>query len=223
MVELNSLQKKVLTLLAKSSLSKRFYWTGGTLLASHYLHHRLSEDLDFFTDQKFSYNDVIGFINELQKFVDLDIVDEKRVHDRWEFLIRNKERLRLEFVFYDFPKLKTRKQWQGVLVDSLDDLIANKVMALFDRAHPKDLFDVYCLLTRRKYSVNYLLKKVEQKFKVRISESALWGAAEKALRNLSTIEPFLLVKNQRAKEKLFAEVKDYFISHSVNYLHRVLK
>ncbi len=223
MVELNSLQKKVLTLLAKSSLSKRFYWTGGTLLASHYLHHRLSEDLDFFTDQKFSYNDVIGIINESQKFVDLDIVDEKRVHDRWEFLIRNKERLRLEFVFYDFPKLKTRKQWQGVLVDSLDDLIANKVMALFDRAHPKDLFDVYCLLTRRKYSVNYLLKKVEQKFKVRISESALWGAAEKALRNLSTIEPFLLVKNQRAKEKLFAEVKDYFISHSVNYLHRVLK
>ena len=223
MVELNNIQKKVLNLLAQSPISEKFYWTGGTLLASQYLHHRLSEDLDFFASEKFSYRDIIGFVNDLQKKVKLEKIEEKRVHDRWEFLIKNKERVRVEFVFYNFPELKPKRRWQGVLVDSFDDLLANKTMTLFDRAYPKDLFYIYCLITQKKIRVEALLKRAEKKFGVKISESSLWAAAEKSLRELSTIKPFLLAGTETEKREILERVKDYVISRSTSYLRRFLK
>jgi len=36
-----------------------------------------------------------------------------------------------------------------VLVDSLEDIAANKIMALFDRNDPKDLVDLYFFLTKK--------------------------------------------------------------------------
>jgi len=53
MEELNALQRQVLDLFARSALREKFYWTGGTLLSAVYLHHRRSEDLDFFSDSPF--------------------------------------------------------------------------------------------------------------------------------------------------------------------------
>ena len=45
-------QKKFLKLLSEEkSICAHFYLTGGTALAEFYLHHRLSEDLDFFSEQ----------------------------------------------------------------------------------------------------------------------------------------------------------------------------
>ena len=62
---LNQLQIDILKFFAKNSFAKNFYWTGGTLLAYQYLHHRDSVDLDFFSDDLFSDNDYLIFINEL--------------------------------------------------------------------------------------------------------------------------------------------------------------
>lgn len=222
-VELTYLQEEILNQLAASSLKDRFYWTGGTLLASQYLHHRLSEDIDLFTDKKFGYQDVIGLINKLQKKIGLDKIEEKRIYDRWEFLLKNKEQTRVEFVFYDFPGLKPKIRWQGILTDSFDDLMANKTMALFDRSQPKDLFDVYCLMTRKKIKITSLLKRLEQKFKVKVSESSLWGSAQKALIQLNSLEPFLLAENKAEKQKILNDTKEFVTSRSSLYLRQFLE
>lgn len=58
MVDLTRSQKKTVDLLAKSPLRDKFYWTGGTLLAYHYLGHRRSLDLDFFSQERFSFEEV---------------------------------------------------------------------------------------------------------------------------------------------------------------------
>ena len=63
-MELFPIQKKVLDLFKKSNLNGKFYWTGGTMLSFVYLKHRLSVDLDFFSEVPFNYDDVVGFINE---------------------------------------------------------------------------------------------------------------------------------------------------------------
>ena len=48
-MEISSIQKKVLGLFKETPLKEKFYWTGGTLLSYLYLHHRQSNDLDFFS------------------------------------------------------------------------------------------------------------------------------------------------------------------------------
>lgn len=65
---LNSFQRKVLQLFKTSILSKKFYLSGGTALAEFYLKHRLSKDLDFFTQEELSLEELKKFnIKELEK------------------------------------------------------------------------------------------------------------------------------------------------------------
>ena len=45
-------------------LKQNFYFTGGTALSSVYLSHRLSEDLDFFSQEKFDVLPILNLINE---------------------------------------------------------------------------------------------------------------------------------------------------------------
>ena len=64
---LNSFQKKTLDVFKKTSLSKKFYLSGGTALAEVYLHHRYSEDLDFFTSEELNFNELEKFSNLVAK------------------------------------------------------------------------------------------------------------------------------------------------------------
>ncbi len=223
MIELTLLQKKVLDLFDKSSLKDKFYWTGGTLLSSYYLHHRRSNDIDFFTDEPFTYNQIIGFIRKLKKELKLNQVEEKKIFDRQEFILHNKGKLRLEFVQYEHPKIKARKKWKGILIDSLDDIAANKLMSLFDRNDPKDLFDLYFLLTRKKYTIKKLIKLVEKKFGVSFKKSTVLSEFHKSTKELANLKPFILAKNQQEKKKIIKEIQKYFSELSSQYLKRVLK
>ncbi len=223
MAELNKLQKETLDLFAKSSLAKSFYWTGGTLLSTVYLHHRTSEDLDFFSDKPFNPEELRNFAENLKKRLKLKGITAKKVFDRWEFLITNKEKVRVEFVLYEHPKLKPRKKWQGIFIDSLDDIAANKTMAMFDRNDPKDIFDLYFLITQKYCSVKNLLQGTRKKFGLKVDEDSFWSATMKALRNLDNLEPLMLAKNQKTKKELNNSIRDYFKSHSLAYLRHVLK
>ena len=223
MSELNEIQKKVLNFLSKSPLAKKFYFTGGALLGAHYLHHRKSKDLDFFSDEAVSYGEALKFIEELKKELRLDKVKEKKIYDRHEFFISNGNEVRMEFVYYNHPKIKRRKKWDGVFIDSLDDIAANKLMAFFDRNEPKDLFDLYFLITREGYKIQKLLKLVEKKFGVTFSKTAVFSEAYKALNDLDNLKPLLLVSNNKEADKLIKEIKDYFISNSTSLLSGLLK
>ena len=81
MVELTFLQKRVLEELTKSPLKEKFYWSGGTALSVFYLHHRQSNDLDFFSDTSFTYDQVIGFIRNLKQTLKLDEIEEKKIYE----------------------------------------------------------------------------------------------------------------------------------------------
>jgi predicted nucleotidyltransferase component of viral defense system len=47
---LTPLQRRFLNAFSQTELKKDFFLTGGTALAHFYLQHRLSDDLDFFTE-----------------------------------------------------------------------------------------------------------------------------------------------------------------------------
>jgi len=223
MPEISFLQKRVLGFFSKSLLRNRFYWTGGTLLSAFYLHHRRSNDLDFFSDEPFTYNQIIGFIRELKKGLKLPKIEEKKIFDRQEFLLHDKQKLRLEFVYYSHPKIKKRKLWKGIWVDSLDDISANKLMSYFDRNDPKDLFDLYFLLTQKEYSVEKLIKLTEKKFGIKFDKGAVFSEAYKTMKDLNELKPLILAKNSKQKQKIIKEIQNYFTNQADKYLRQTLK
>ncbi|MCX6723594.1 MAG: nucleotidyl transferase AbiEii/AbiGii toxin family protein [Candidatus Staskawiczbacteria bacterium] len=222
-MELFPIQKKVLDLFKESNLNGKFYWTGGTMLSFVYLKHRLSVDLDFFSDVPFSYGDVAGFVNDLKSVLKLSKVEGKKIFDRYEFFLTNSENVRLEFVFYNFPALTPRKKWEGILIDSLDDIAANKTMAFFDRNEVKDLFDIYFLIKKAKFTPLKLLELVENKFGVKFSEGSFWSESFKSFDKMENLMPFLISKNESGKAKILDEIREYFIKNSKDFLDEQLK
>lgn len=222
MGEFTKLQQETLDFFAKSAIRDKFYWTGGTLLSVVYLRHRRSQDIDFFSDAPFSHEEIIGFVNDLKQQLTLEFIEEKKIYDRWEFFLHNSDDMRLEFVHYDHPRLKPRADWNGIKIDSLDDIAANKLMAMFDRNEPKDVFDVYFLLTKAGYSSQKLLELVAKKFGVHLDESSIWSESFKCAKDLENLRP-LMLENESEQAKILEDIKTYFINHSNQFLNRVLE
>lgn len=215
--------KIILEHLAKSNLHDKFYWTGGTALTYFYLNHRLSNDIDLFSDQKFGYEEIIPFVKDIAKSLDIKDIDEHRIYDRWDFTLVSKknEKTRLEFVYYGFPKLEPRKMWTGIMVDSLIDMSANKTMAMIDRTDPKDAFDIFYILKKKYYSPEKLLKLVKQKFSVNFSLSTFWSAALTDVKNLNNLSP-LLLGTKIQKQKKISEIINYYEQQSAQLLKKYL-
>ena len=76
-------QKKVIEFIGNSEIASLFYLTGGTALAGFYLNHRVSDDLDFFTDQKdFPTFRVEAIAEEIRKLIGADDFQYSKVYDR---------------------------------------------------------------------------------------------------------------------------------------------
>lgn len=217
--DLTLAQKTVLEKLAHSKLREKFYWTGGTALTHFYLRHRLSNDIDLFSDQPFRYEEIFPLILEIKSALAVKKVEEKRIFDRWEFLLHLKDRteLRAEFVLYEFPKLKPRKKWSGIFVDSLDDMAANKTMAMIDRTEPKDAFDIYFILKKKYFSPEQLLKNIQRKFGVKFSLSTFWSESLKDAAAFDKLFP-LLDGSRAEREKLVKEITAYYEKKAAQFL-----
>lgn len=219
---LGSTQKIILDELAKSPLKERFYWSGGTLLAEKYLQHRHSYDVDLFSDKPFRYEEVFPLVQAVKDKGKLIKIEEKKIFDRWEFFLHNHSEVRCEFVHYDFKPLKPRKKWRGVLIDSLDDLAANKTMVAFERREPKDAVDIYFLMTKKKITLTRLLKLANKKFGVAIAPSMLISQLLITCVLLTAIKPMLL-GTAREQEELIATMQKYFKEVSADFVRRYVK
>lgn len=224
-MNLTQKQKLAIELLAYSPLRSIFYWTDGTLLAYHYLHHRESIDLDFFSEKKFSLEEVNRFTQELKEKGGFATVHYQKIFDRHEFIFENGERLRIEFVYYNHEKktLRKRELLGGIYIDSLEDIAANKIMAYFDRNEPKDLFDIYFLIHKMRFTPSKLLKLTRQKFGISFNEASFWSEAFKSFPLLYTLEPLILEEVNDKRKLLFKTIEDYFQEGSARFLHKNLK
>lgn len=223
-MELTKSQKLILSVLKESGLSREFYWTGGTLLSHYYLHHRLSFDLDFFTDKPFSYDLLIPFLTSLKSQLMTDTLTSVKVHERWEFIIEKPEQLRFEFAYYNHDKkrLYPLTTYMNISIDSLPDIAANKIIALFDRNEPKDLFDIYTLLSQKKFTPQQLLDMAERKFGIKLNEFSFWSECTKAFNKLNRLIPYLLPGNDE-KGDIIAEIRNFFLLNGKQYLDEELK
>lgn len=219
---LTSTQKIILDALAASPLRKKFYWTGGTLLAEKYLRHRASYDMDLFSDAPVNPKEIAPMIKALKKKLRLAAVEATRVHDRWEFFIHNHDEVRVEFVHYDFPALKPRRIWRGVRIDSIDDLAANKTMALVERHEPKDIVDIYFLMTRGKIPAHRLLALAKKKFGLQMSPTTFLSESLRAAKAAPEIKT-MLHGTPTQQTRTLRKIQDFFDRISSQFLRREMK
>lgn len=219
---LNNFQKKFLKEIGNSKLSKYFIWSGGTVLSYQYLRHRRSHDLDFLSKDLLPDEYLLGQIKEIGKKLRVKKIEEQKRFNRHEFwLKRNKEVIRIEFVFYPFPSVrKPRKLTEfNIKIDSIEDILTNKFHAIFERAEPKDVFDVYCILQKQKIKFLSILKWVKKKFGVEIDPVLLVSKILEGAEKLKEIKPLILKKEFYHPDK----IKKYFQKEAQNYLKKKIK
>jgi predicted nucleotidyltransferase component of viral defense system len=158
-------QKKILSLVAKPY--PQIYLVGGTALSLSY-HHRISEDLDFFTQVYSSklHRGIAAFIKKETGFKYDLVEEEKRVKyvrmAIYEFEVGKHLVLKVDFVS-DFAELLQPRQKNGIA--SLDDIYYRKILAVIGwksaqsgtgrmlalgRQKTKDLYDIFFLSTKTK-------------------------------------------------------------------------
>ena len=164
---ISKVQKEILGIFSKVSDSEHFYLTGGTALACFYLKHRKSNDLDFFTNSQELLLPFSRRLEEMLKTKKMDIQRQRAFHSFVELLVKREEESTIIHLAEDAPfrleQTKEFPEYPGLKVDSLVDIAANKLLALFSRATLRDFIDVYFLVKKAKFTSEDLMDKAKIK------------------------------------------------------------
>jgi predicted nucleotidyltransferase component of viral defense system len=150
-----------------SALAPELVFGGGAALASIHLHHRTSEDLDFFLMRPVDPEEAAAVGRAL--VTTSTRVDVEVVGPRTSLLLRRGAGVigRIDFAYYPFDPIGRRTSWRGLVVESLIDMTVNKVQAVLTRQQPRDLVDLYFLLREGpERDLERLLDFVRAKFDV---------------------------------------------------------
>ncbi|HAW49620.1 TPA: hypothetical protein DCX16_01515 [bacterium] len=143
-----TLQKTIIHEIAKTRLKDIFFLTGGTALSAFYLKHRLSEDLDFFTEIERSVVFVLPELESICQRLDVKLRVSRHFETFLEvFISSSSETIRCDFAIDSPYRLKPKeyKEEYDIYADNCLDIACNKLSALFDRAEAKDFVDIYFL------------------------------------------------------------------------------
>lgn len=221
-IKLTKLQKDVLSFFGENFFAKNFYWTGGTLLSYFYLHHRNSVDLDFFSEDLFSDDEYLKFINDLKiavkaKKVKFNLDKNRRLY----FIRRGSETVKLELVYFPFQPMekKARLKEFSLAVDSLTDIMVNKILSTYQRDEPKDVYDLYRYLSDKpRYNLSKLIALVEKKFGVEIEITMILAKINELANSLDSLQPLLLKKEKNISKKIKSFFQEIFDSIVKKYL-----
>lgn len=147
------------------NFSKNFYLTGGTALAEFYIPYRLSEDLDFFSENEVDSKQILTFFASSKKILGYSKIDFNTSFNRNIFFLNfNKYQLKLEFTYFPFPQVEKAKIIEGVKIDSITDIAVNKLFTIYQNPRSRDFMDLYMIQKKYKFRTDELLKKAKAKF-----------------------------------------------------------
>ena len=161
---LTPLQASVLEGFFAAAAGQQFYLTGGTALAAFHLHHRASVDLDLFTLDDLALREADILLPQLAASLNCRLGAMRRTeHYREVFLEpESGDPLKIDMVRDFGPQYGEHIRLGQVIVDSIENIGANKLTAILGRTEPKDFVDLYFIL-RAGYSFDDLLAKAQTK------------------------------------------------------------
>lgn len=165
---LTELQKRFLELVVNEpTLTKNYYWTGGTVLSEFYLHHRDSEDIDLFIEkEEVQVNPINAFISKTAKILNAKNIQYTQFLGLHTYIFEFPKNsvLKVDFNYYPFPRLEKGGNYGGLLYDSVLDIAVNKIQTIATKPRSRDFIDLYVIMKNYKYETSDLIKIARQKF-----------------------------------------------------------
>ncbi len=140
--------------LGEMDLLKHAYLAGGTAIALH-LGHRISHDLDFFTDQPFDER-IIAPLLEEQGLTDVAL--ERQT------ILGNFEGVSFSYFYYKYPLLAAAHMFEGVRIVDLLDSAGMKIDAISSRGIRRDFIDLYAIMRQRSLSLKDVFGLYQKKY-----------------------------------------------------------
>jgi len=162
---LTEFQIHLLKRFAQSRLKDSFFLTGGTALSAFYLQHRLSDDLDFFTEEERYITLVPQIMKEITDSLGATMEISKHFASFIEiFIIKGEDVIKCDFAWDSPYRLKDKiyQEKYDIFVDNPLDIACNKPSALFDRKEVKDFVDIY-FIDRELFKFEEILSKAKEK------------------------------------------------------------
>ena len=200
------LQDKFLHEFFTTAFARDFYLTGGTALARFYFHHRVSVDLDLFTNnQKIDFDAVNAAIRRIMAKLKLK-PDKAVVTDTFiQYIIDSPRPLKVDLV-KDIPVHFGENLIKGrIAVDSLINLATNKILAIFGRIDPKDFIDLFFILEKTKFEFDELFTLAKQK-DLGLTELYFSFSIDKFLQT-KILPPILVSFNKRRFYKFYQDLR----------------
>jgi hypothetical protein len=104
--------------------------------------------------------------------------------------MREDEQVKMDIVLDAEPWFGAPQNLDRIRVDALENIAANKIVALFGRATPRDFVDLYFILNETDLSLDTLLNMAKQK-DAGLHEFYLAGWIHQEAPRLQTLPPML--------------------------------
>lgn len=152
-------------------LSLPFYLTGGTALSRFYFHHRYSDDLDLFVNADPDYKKHVElFVRQVlsEKDLSVSLGDPAFIRNGYYSLTvcgpAIETPLKIDLVNdIGFRLGSPVKIACGYLVDSLDNILTNKLSAIVGRSEIKDVVDLVEICNNSSFSWDRMLEDAGRK------------------------------------------------------------
>lgn len=144
---------RAIELVAKLPIVKNAYLAGGTALALQF-GHRISVDLDFFTQEELDEKVLLVSLDQLPEF--------KKDGVAWRTVWGNVNNTKFSLFYYKYPLLEDTVEFMGLRLASLKDIAAMKIVAIGDRGTRRDFIDLYFL--SKTFSVDEMLEFYDKKY-----------------------------------------------------------
>jgi hypothetical protein len=149
-----AITQQCLAILTKQKWLRNFYLAGGTGLAI-LLGHRVSDDLDFFSQKEVNPKTLRSLLSPLGSLK----IEMEKEGTLWATFDQTK----VSFFHYEYPLIDNLQELEGISIAGLQDIACMKLDTISARGSRRDFIDLYFIL-KEGYSLADLFNWFHQKF-----------------------------------------------------------
>lgn len=206
---LTSKQSLFLELIQKEpQITKRFYLTGGTALSEFYLQHRLSYDIDLFTEkEEVDQRATDSFLKKLSPALSVKKIKRSQFLGLFSYVLvfEDEQELKVDFNYYPFPRIQKGIRYKNLEVDSVYDIAVNKLQTIFTKPRSRDYLDLYFIMRKYKYPLAKLILDAKAKFDWDIDKITLASQFIK-VKDIDESSMLLIPFNKKDLEEFFLKL-----------------